>query len=70
MVSTFAARQQLVLGQVKVPGNSNEIVTIPKFLEMLDIESAVVSIDAMGCQRDIALKIIDKGADYLLAFKK
>ena len=69
MVSTFAARQQLVLGQVKVPGNSNEIVTIPKFLEMLDIESAVVSIDAMGCQRDIALKIIDKGADYLITLK-
>ena len=69
MVSAFAARQRLVLGQVKVADKSNEIVAIPKLLEMLAIEGAIVTIDAMGCQRDIAEKIIGKKADYLLALK-
>src|ERR1700688_3324080 len=69
MVSAFAARQRLVLGQVKVAEKSNEIVAIPKLLEMLAIEGAIVTIDAMGCQRDIAKKILDKKADYVLALK-
>ena len=69
MVSAFAARQRLVLGQVKVAEKSNEIVAIPKLLEMMAIEGAIVTIDAMGCQRDIARTIIDKGADYVLALK-
>src|SRR5436309_12362777 len=69
MVSAFAARQRLVLGQVKVADKSNEIVAIPKLLEMLAIEGATVTIDAMGCQRDIAQKIINKKADYVLALK-
>jgi predicted transposase YbfD/YdcC len=69
MVSAFAARQRLVLGQVKVNEKSNEIVAIPALLEMMAIEGAVVTIDAMGCQRDIAKKIIDKKADYILALK-
>jgi predicted transposase YbfD/YdcC len=69
MVSAFAARQRLVLGQVKVAEKSNEIVAIPKLLDMLAIEGAVVTIDAMGCQRDIAQKILDKKADYVLALK-
>jgi predicted transposase YbfD/YdcC len=69
MVSAFAARQRLVLGQVKVANKSNEIIAIPKLLEMLTIEGAIVTIDAMGCQREIAQKIIDKGADYILALK-
>lgn len=69
MVSAFAARQRLVLGQVKVAEKSNEIVAIPRLLDMLSIEGAVVTIDAMGCQRDIAQKIIDKKADYILALK-
>ena len=69
VVSAFVARQRLVLGRVKVVGKSNEIIAIPKLLEMLDIESAIVSVYAMGCQRDITLNIIDKGADYLLAPK-
>src|ERR1700677_1913801 len=51
MVSAFAARQRLVLGQVKVAEKSNEIIAIPKLLDMLAIERAVVTIDAMGCQR-------------------
>jgi predicted transposase YbfD/YdcC len=69
MVSAFAARQRLVLGQVKVAEKSNEIVAIPALLEMLAIEGAIVSIDAMGCQRDIAAKIVDRKADYVLALK-
>nr|WP_245295308.1 ISAs1 family transposase [Pseudaminobacter manganicus] len=69
MVSGFAARQRLVLGQVKVAQKSNEIVAIPKLLDMLAIEGAIVTIDAMGCQREIAAKIIDKKADYVLASK-
>lgn len=69
MVSAFAARQRLVLGQVKVADKANEIVAIPKLLDMLAIEGAVVTIDAMGCQRAIAQKIIDKKADYVLALK-
>jgi predicted transposase YbfD/YdcC len=69
MVSVFAARQRLVLGQVKVAEKSNEIIAIPKLLEMLAIEGAIITIDAMGCQRDIAQKVIDKNADYVLALK-
>jgi predicted transposase YbfD/YdcC len=69
MVSAFAARQRIVLGQVKVNEKSNEIVAIPALLDMMSIEGAVVTIDAMGCQRDIASKIIGKKADYILALK-
>jgi predicted transposase YbfD/YdcC len=69
MVSAFAARQRLVLGQLKVADKANEIVAIPKLLEMLAIEGAIVTIDAMGCQRAIAQKIVDKKADYVLALK-
>ena len=69
MVSAFAARQRLVLGQVKVADKANEIVAIPNLLDMLAIEGAVVTIDAMGCQRAIAQKIVDKKADYILALK-
>jgi predicted transposase YbfD/YdcC len=69
MVSAFAARQRLVLGQVKVAEKSNEIVAIPKLLDMLAIDGAIVTLDAMGCQRAIVRKIIDKRADYVLALK-
>jgi predicted transposase YbfD/YdcC len=69
MVSAFAARQRLVLGQVKVAEKSNEIVAIPQLLDMLAIEGAIVTIDAMGCQREIARKVIEKKADYVLALK-
>jgi predicted transposase YbfD/YdcC len=69
MVSAFAARQRLVLGQVKVTEKSNEIIAIPKLLDLLTIDGAIVTIDAMGCQREIAQKIIDKKADYILALK-
>ena len=69
MVSAFAAHQRLVLGQVKVADKSNEIVAIPKLLDLLAIEGAVVTIDAIGCQRDIARQILAKKADYVLALK-
>jgi predicted transposase YbfD/YdcC len=69
MVSAFAARQRLVLGQVKVEEKSNEIVAIPALLNMMAIEGAIVTVDAIGCQRSIAQQIIDKNADYILALK-
>ncbi|HTT82589.1 MAG TPA: ISAs1 family transposase [Rhizomicrobium sp.] len=69
MVSAFAARQRLVMGQVAVAEKSNEIVAIPALLDMMAIEGAVVTIDAMGCQRAIAKKIKDKNADYIIALK-
>src|SRR5208282_3329069 len=69
IVSAFAARQRIVLGQVKVDEKSNEIVAIPALLDMMSIEGAVVTIDAAGCQRKVAAKIIEKKADYILALK-
>ena len=64
MVSAFATRQRLVLGQVKVAEKSNEIVASPKRLDLMAVEGAVVTLDAIGCQRDIAQTILDKKADY------
>jgi predicted transposase YbfD/YdcC len=58
-----------VLGQVKVAEKSNEIIAIPALLDMMAIEGSIVTIDAMGCQRDIAAKILAKKADYVLALK-
>src|SRR4029453_3330680 len=69
MVSAFAARQRLVLGQVKVAEKSNEIVAIPKLLDLLAVEGAVVTIEAIGCQRDIPQTILDQKAGYVLALK-
>jgi predicted transposase YbfD/YdcC len=69
MVSAFAARQRLVLGQIKVNEKSNEITAIPALIEMMEIEGAVVTIDAMGCQRAIAEKILSKKADYVFSLK-
>ncbi len=58
MVSAFAAANELVLGQIKVNAKSNEITAIPELLELLEIRGCLVTIDAMGCQRDIASKIV------------
>ena len=69
MVSAFAAENGVVLGQVKTDVKSNEITAIPALLSKLDIQGAVVTIDAMGCQKAIAKKIIQKEADYVLAVK-
>ena len=68
-VASPPQRLVLVLGQVKVAEKSNEIIAIPKLLEMLAIEGAIITIDAIGCQREIAQKVIDKKADYVLALK-
>lgn len=70
MVSAWANENNLVLGQVKVSEKSNEITAIPKLLEVLSIENTIVTIDAMGCQTDIASAIIAKQADYILAVKE
>lgn len=69
MISAWSARQSLVLGQAKVADKSNEIVAIPKLLELLTLKGATVTIDAIGCQRTIAQLIIDKKADYVLGLK-
>jgi hypothetical protein len=69
MVSAFETRLGLVLGQEKVSAKSNEITAIPELLDALYLQGFLVSIDAMGCQRAIAGKIVAKGADYLLAVK-
>jgi predicted transposase YbfD/YdcC len=70
MVSAFACTNNLVLGQVKTHEKSNEITAIPKLLEILSIQDTIVTIDAMGCQTDIASKIIEEKADYILAVKE
>jgi predicted transposase YbfD/YdcC len=69
MVSVWSASQHLVLGQTKVSEKSNEITAIPPLLEMLAIRGCLVSIDAMGCQTEIAKVIIEQGANYVLALK-
>lgn len=69
MVSAWATQNQLVLGQQRVDDKSNEITAIPKLLTQLNIEGAVVTLDAMGCQTAIAKQIVDKKADYLLSLK-
>jgi predicted transposase YbfD/YdcC len=70
MVSAWANRNRLVLGQVKVDDKSNEITAIPKLLQMLDLTGVTVTIDAMGCQKEIAKVITEQEADYVLALKK
>ena len=69
LVSAWGARQRLVLGQQACAEKSNEITAIPALLERLELTGALVTIDAMGCQTDIAKAIRDKGADYLLCLK-
>jgi predicted transposase YbfD/YdcC len=69
LVSAWASRQRLVLGQEAVAEKSNEITAIPLLLERLELTGALVTIDAMGCQRAIAETIRARGADYLLALK-
>ena len=69
MISAWSSRQRLVLGQAKVADKSNEITAIPDLLDLLTLKGATVTIDAMGCQKEIAAKIIAKDADYVLALK-
>lgn len=69
MISAWSSRQRLVLGQAKVAEKSNEITAIPGLLHLLTLKGAIVTIDAMGCQKEIAEKIKEKEADYVLALK-
>src|SRR6267154_1470921 len=69
LVSAWATANCLSLGQIAVDEKSNEIPAIPKLLELLDLHGALVTIDAMGCQKDIAAKIVAGGGDYVLAVK-
>ena len=69
IVSAWSASHQLVLGQKKVNKKSNEVTAIPALLELLEIEKSIITIDAMGCQKEIAALIIKKKGDYLLALK-
>jgi len=69
VVSAWATEKSLTLGQVTVDNKSNEITAIPRLLDLIDITGDVVTIDAIGCQREIATKIVEKKADYVLAVK-
>lgn len=69
MVSAWAAANQISLGQVVVDGKSNEITAIPKLLQILELSGCLVTIDAMGCQIEIAERIVAGAADYCLAVK-
>jgi predicted transposase YbfD/YdcC len=69
MVSAWAGANHLVLGQVKTSAKSNEITAIPELLEVLALTGCIVTIDAMGCQTEIAAQIVAQGADYVLALK-
>jgi predicted transposase YbfD/YdcC len=68
-VSAWSRQHQLVLGQVAVDEKSNEITAIPRLLTLLDIENCIITLDAMGCQKDIAKQIVKGKADYVLALK-
>jgi predicted transposase YbfD/YdcC len=70
VVSAWAVENRLTLGQVATDAKSNEITAIPELLELLDLKGAVVTIDAMGCQKEIAAEIIGGGGEYLLAVKE
>lgn len=69
VVSAFVCGHGLTLGQVKTAEKSNEITAIPELIDVLDLQGSIVTIDAMGCQKEIAQAIVDKEADYVLALK-
>ena len=70
LVSAWAVNNRLMLAQVKTEEKSNEIEAIPRLLNMLDISNSIVTIDAMGCQKSIALQIIEQGGNYVLSLKE
>jgi predicted transposase YbfD/YdcC len=69
MVHAWASQNGVLLGQIKTKEKSNEITAIPELLKLLEIKGCIITIDAMGCQRNIAEEIVDKKADYILAVK-
>ncbi len=70
MVSAWATANRLVAAQTKVDSKSNEITAIPMLLQVLDVAGCIVTIDAIGCQKEIAQTIVDRGGDYVLAVKE
>jgi predicted transposase YbfD/YdcC len=70
LVSAWASANHLVLGQLKVDDKSNEITAIPELLEVLELSGCIITIDAMGCQKNIAHQMVEQGADYVLALKE
>jgi len=68
-VSAWCEENQLLLAQTKMHKKSNEITTIPKLLELLNLSGAIVTIDAMGCQRNICEQMKDRGGDYVIGLK-
>jgi predicted transposase YbfD/YdcC len=70
IVSAWASENRILLGQIRTEEKSNEITAIPELLDMINVEGSIVTIDAMGCQQEIAKKIVDKGADYVLSLKE
>jgi predicted transposase YbfD/YdcC len=70
LVSAFVDANRMVFGQVAVDGKSNEIEAIPRLLAVLDLEGAVVTVDAVGCQREVAREVVDRGGGYVLAVKE
>jgi predicted transposase YbfD/YdcC len=70
MVSAWATANRLVLGQCKVDEKSNEITAIPELIKVLEIAGCIVTIDAMGCQKQIVKSIVDKSGEYVIALKK
>src|SRR5471032_443430 len=69
MVSAWGCEQRLVLAQIATDAKSNEITAVPKLLAMLSLKGAIVTTDALNCQRAIAQQIVDQGGDYALALK-
>lgn len=69
IVSAWASAQSITLGQLATEEKSNEITAIPELLERIDVSDATVTIDAMGCQTEIAEEIVDRGGDYILTLK-
>ena len=68
-MSVWAAEQRLYLAQTAVAAKHNELVAIPQVLDLMEVSGSVVTLDAMGCQRAVAAKLREKGADYVLAIK-
>lgn len=69
VVSAFVSENRITLGEIKTDEKSNEITAVPELLELLDIEGAIITADAMSCQTKIASKIVEKKADYVLGLK-
>ena len=70
LVSAFAAGNRMVFGQVAVGDKSNEVEAIPRLLALLDVGGATVTADAIGCQREVARAVTERGGDYVLALKQ